>query len=197
MLDTYVRPYIQPVLNVVSSLFIALRFTPLTVTFLAFVTGIISAVFLSQDHVLSACALMWLSGLLDCVDGTIARLERTSTNWGAYNDLIADRMVEAAIIAGFAFWRPVLMPVCFAFIVAVLFHFSTFAIAGSLFKNHGPKSMHYEASIVERGEAFIIFTLMMIFPQQSYLLLFGLTTLIALTAFARYLRFSQFVSNDK
>ncbi len=196
MLDTYVRPYLQPVFNLISSLFIALRLNALAVTFLAFVTGIIAAVFLSRGQVLLACALMWTSGLLDCIDGTIARLERTSTNWGAYNDLLSDRMVEAAIIAGFAFWQPTLMPVCFAFIVAVLFHFSTFVVAGTLFKNRGRKSMHYEPSFIERGEAFTVFTLMMFIPTQSFNLLFGLTGLIALTAMGRYIRIARFVHSE-
>lgn len=193
MLDTLLRPRLQPALNLVGTLFMSMRLNAMTTTFLAFATGMAAAVFLARGEITIACSLMWLSGFFDSIDGTIARLNRKATNWGAYNDLVSDRLVESALIAGFAMHNPSLLPACFAFIVALLFHFSTFLVAGTLFRNRGRKSMHYDPSIVERGEAFVAFTAMMLYPEYSTPILLALTTVITLSAVSRYVRVARFV----
>lgn len=191
MLETYTRPHVQKHLNRIASLLKILRLTPLRITILAFFAGVFSSFCLAHRQVIPALALMWLSGLLDSLDGSLARLLNNQNPWGAYNDLISDRMVESGLMVGFLVWQPQHSLAYLIFMVALLFHFSTFLAAGSLFKNSGPKSMHYDVSIVERAEAFIIFSLMMLFPDRIGPLLTGLNCVIFLSGCARYFRVWQ------
>ncbi|MGE4168292.1 MAG: hypothetical protein AB7E68_01985 [Candidatus Babeliales bacterium] len=75
--------------------------------------------------------------------------------------------------------------------IALLFHFSTFLAAGALFENTGSKSMHHDHSLVERAEAFIVFSLMMLFPHQLHLLLMAFNTIIFLDGALRCYRITQ------
>lgn len=76
-------------------------FTPNQITLFSLILGLVSAIFfLKGDHlslVLGAVA-MELSFVFDCVDGKIARLKKTGTQFGAYWDFIQDRLVQFAAL---------------------------------------------------------------------------------------------------
>jgi len=103
-------------------------------------------------------------------------------------------MVEMAIILGFTFLHPQHYFAYIVFFIAVLLHFSTFVTAGALFPNMGKKSIHYDQSIVERAEAFVIFAFMMLFPSYifEFLMLFNMAVIAAgLTRFVRVLNYAK------
>ena len=76
-------------------------FTPNQITLFSLIFGLVSAIFfLKGDHlnlILGAVA-MELSFVFDCVDGKIARLKKTGTQFGAYWDFIQDRLVQFAAL---------------------------------------------------------------------------------------------------
>ena len=126
--------------------------------------------------------------MCDVVDGTLARISNNSQKIGAYLDLISDRMVECAVILGFTFFYPQYYLAYILFLISVILHFSTFVVAGAIFKNDGPKSMHYDKSLVERAEAFVTFSFMMVFPDYIMQILMIFTFLVFSSAMARFFR---------
>ncbi len=185
MLDTRARKYLQKGFDTVAKKSFLIKIHPNAVTVLAFLLGITSAGLVAMGLYLPAVALLWLSGLLDVLDGTVARLTGKTSNIGAYLDLVFDRMVECAVIFGFYIALPQFAISYYLFYIGAMFNFSTFMLAGNLFKNTGKKSMHYDIGIVERSESFIFFTLMMIFPDYIFITLNIFNALMLLTGIIR------------
>lgn len=187
MLETHLRSTVQPLLNS-----IAQKLTPFcspnSITVVAFITGLSAGVSIALHHFMVAGIFLGISGLCDMLDGTMARVTNTSTTIGAYCDLIADRMVEAAVILGFAFAMPEYALAYITFFIAVLLHFSTFLAAGALFPNAGKKSMHYDNSLVERAEAFLVFFIMLVVPEYAYQSLLCFNGLVLCSGISRFVR---------
>jgi len=196
-METYLRPKIQPVFNSIAKLCIHHGFTPNAITYCSFVSGMASALLIAFNLFIPALIFLLLSGTADIMDGTIARLSNSSTKAGAFIDLISDRLVEGMIIIGFSIAYPQHNFVYILFLVAVLFHFATFAIAGSLFKNTGEKSMFYIPSIVSRAEAFVTFSGIILFPSYLALQLSVFTFLVFFAAINQFLQvFNYAILND-
>lgn len=188
MIDTKLRGMVQPSFNYIAKGMIKLKLKPDTITGLAFVIGISASIGIGVGFTWLPIILLWLSGLLDVLDGTVARLTNKSSKVGAYMDLIFDRMVEASIILGFYALMPEHSLAYLLFFVAVLFNFTTFIVAGALFNNEGAKSMHYDVGIAERTETFIVFTLMIIFAQQLFIILMIFNVIVFMTGLIRFTR---------
>ncbi len=188
MLDVHVRPRMQYLFDVCAYRCIRLGLTPNGLTLIAFCFGMCAPLFLIYGHTCTALICLAVSGLCDILDGTVARLTHTSHPFGAYIDLISDRMVEAALILGFAFLYPQFYLLYILFLISVLLHFSTFLAVGALFKNESEKSMHYDRSVVERAEVFVIFACMIIAPQYQKSLLSALTLVIFIAGLNRIRR---------
>lgn len=72
MLDTHGRKYVEPIIESVANGFINRNISANKVTVLAFVLGISSGGWMLLGQPLIATAVLWISGLLDAVDGAIA-----------------------------------------------------------------------------------------------------------------------------
>jgi archaetidylinositol phosphate synthase len=194
MLETRVRHKVQPLFNGIAILLQSCYATPLRITGCAFLFGIAAAVMLAMDYTTTAIALLWLSGLCDILDGTLARLLESEEPWGAYNDLISDKLVESALIIAFYIWQPQFAFVYLIYMVAMLFHSSTFVAANALIKGRGKKSAHYDNSIIERAESFIVFTGMMLLPEYIGIMLMGLSCVLVMAGVMRYFRVLKHVN---
>jgi len=192
MIETHVRSKVQPLFNLLAQACVACRLSANVITIISFVSGVVCGVCIAYGYLLLAGCFLWFSGLCDVLDGTVARLTKSSKKVGAYIDLISDRMVESAVMLGFSIYAPSHHVIYLLFMIALLLHFSTFVVAGSLFDNDGPKSMYYDRSIVERAEAFIFFSLMMVCPRYLAVFLMILNILIFWSAGARFCRVLQF-----
>lgn len=187
MIESQIRLKIQPWFDKLGMSFVA-RSTPNTLTGMAFMFGVCAALGIVFDYRLTALCCFWLSGLCDVLDGTVARLSNNAQKIGAYLDLISDRMVEAALILGFAIAYPQNHFAYLLFMITLLLHFSTFLAAGALFANTGHKSMHHDHSMVERAEAFLVFSLMLLQPDYIFEILMTFNALIFLDGFLRFYR---------
>jgi len=188
MIDTKLRKNVQPIFDKLAGLFIKMKLSPNKITLLAFVVGLLAGLFTGMRYSVLAVILLWLSGLLDVLDGSVARLKGESSSVGAYMDLILDRMVEAAIILGLFHAYPKQAWMYLLFFVAVIFNFTTFIVAGALFKNEGKKSMHYDVGIAERTETFIVFTLLILLPKYIFQILLCFNIIIFITGCIRFYR---------
>lgn len=194
MLDVHIRPQLQHLFDICAHKCIRLGLTPNKITLIAFCIGIAAPLFLVCGYSALALTCLLTSGLCDILDGTVARLTNNSHPFGAYIDLISDRMVESALVLGFASLYPDFYLLYMLFLISVLLHFSTFLAAGALFKNDSAKSMHYDKSVVERAEVFVIFACIIIAPQYQQPLLCPLTTVIFMAGLNRMRRVWLFAS---
>jgi len=78
-------------------------FTPNQYTLISLLFIVISFSFLINLNLVLALIFFLLAGLLDFIDGAVARLTQKATKKGAYLDTISDRYVEGIILLGFLF----------------------------------------------------------------------------------------------
>jgi archaetidylinositol phosphate synthase len=194
MIDTYYRGTYQSffVNPLVKKLLPFKQITPTTITVMACLSGILVPPLLTMNYPISAIFMMLLSGYLDSVDGSLARESQSSTEFGAVLDIVSDRIVEFAIILGLFFVDPSSRGLlCLFMLGSVLICVSSFLVVGIFIENSTHKSFHYSPGLMERSEAFTLFTLMILFP--SYFPIFSIlfTFLVFYTAFIRVKDFKR------
>jgi phosphatidylglycerophosphate synthase len=84
-------------------LFYKLGLEPNYVTILSFILGIISALFLSQSMFIIGLIVLFVSEVLDCADGDLARIKRKVSKKGEFLDSFLDRIVEVFLFYGLIF----------------------------------------------------------------------------------------------
>ena len=194
MIDSRLRHQLQPHFDRLAKKLHRAGFTPVQITLAAFSAGLAAAFLLSRQWMMASLLLLWISGVLDVLDGTLARISGKVSTAGALLDLILDRMVEAAMILGFFAVSPEQALAHLLFLIGMIFNFSTFLAAGALFPNQNGKSMHYDPGILERTETFILFTLMIFWPAGRFGLLMAFNALMFITGI---LRFSRLIRQEK
>ena len=94
-----------------------LGLSPNAITALGFVIAVLGAYLIAIGQLLGGGIVFLLSGLLDLLDGAVARSTGKASAFGAVFDSIADRFSEAAVFLGIlifyldsdAIWEPVLV----------------------------------------------------------------------------------------
>ena len=166
MLDTHGRKYVEPIIESVANAFINRNISANKVTVLAFVLGISSGGWMLLGQPLIATAVLWISGLLDAVDGAIARKTGTSSSWGALMDITFDRIVELSVIISLAILYPQATLVLIMLTGSIIISMTVFLTVGALSKNTKNKAFYYQAGLAERTEGFIMSSLMMLFSNH-------------------------------
>lgn len=174
MLDTHGRKYIQPLIESAAKGLLKVGLTPNQVTLISFIIGASTGLFIYWGYPLIAVIVLWLSGFLDAVDGTMARLTKPSS-FGTVLDVTLDRLVEISVILGLAFAYPDVMWALLLLSVSIIFSMTIFLTVGAVSEKKGMKSFYYQAGLAERTEGFILFTLMILLVNHLLL-----TTLIFL-----------------
>lgn len=185
MLDTKARFLVQPMIQKCANGFIGCGVTANQVTVGAFCLGMMVAPLCYYDYPWLALGLLWISGLLDAVDGSIARSTQTSSPWGTLLDLIFDRFVEMGIIVALGIKYPDIRLGMMFLLCSILFTMCVFLTVGALSDKVGGKSFRYQSGVMERTEGFLCFSSMILFPQYLDVLVPLTTVLIAFTALQR------------
>ena len=162
-----------------------LGLSPNQVTALAFVLGLGSGALLYAGLAWWAAAALWLSGLLDAVDGEMARRSGKSSMLGAQLDIVSDRVVELGVVWALALRRPDCLLALLGLVSAILLSMTVFLTSGMLAKPRGKKSFYYQAGLMERTEGFVAFTAMMVFPTALEALTWIYCGLIGITILQR------------
>ncbi len=187
LLDTHARKYVDPAIKFAASGFISAGFSPNSVTVLAFLVGISSSILVFFDIPLIACLMLWISGYLDAVDGSMARMLKKSTPMGALLDITFDRFVEIGIIMSLGIKFPEMRLMLLFLSCSIIFSMCVFLTVGALSAQlkDSKKSFYYQAGLAERTEGFILFSAMILFPEKIALIaaLFG--SLVVITGFQR------------
>jgi phosphatidylglycerophosphate synthase len=165
--------------------------SPLTVTLIGAASGILIPLFLYFHLSITALVFLGISGFCDTLDGSLARHKDLSSPRGAVLDIVADRLVEWAILFGLFLYAPESRGLMTIWMLgSVLLCITTFLVVGIFQENSSERGFHYSPGLIERAEAFIFFSLMILFPNFFTLLalLFGSLTLLTAT-----IRIKQFI----
>ncbi len=100
-----------------AKLLAGLGLSPNAITALGFVVAVASAVLIAIGQLLAGGVVFLLSGLLDLLDGAVARSTGKASTFGAMFDSVTDRFSEAAVFLGLlifyidrdATWEPALV----------------------------------------------------------------------------------------
>ncbi|MFC7322480.1 CDP-alcohol phosphatidyltransferase family protein [Halobacillus campisalis] len=164
MLDTHERKYVQPSIDHTAQWFLKKGRTANQVTILALFIGLATSVLYISGYPLIAVFFLWFSGFLDAVDGTMARHTKTSP-FGTVMDITFDRMVETGIILAIAYVHPELLWPLLLLSTSIIVSITIFLVVGAVSEKAGIKSFYYQAGVAERTEGFLLFSLMILFPQ--------------------------------
>jgi archaetidylinositol phosphate synthase len=169
VLDTHGRAAVQPIISKTADYLLKIGLSANQVTYTSFFIGIMASVLVYFDQPIAGVIVLWLSGFLDAVDGSMARQSKTSTPWGTVLDVTLDRVVEAGILVALALRHPeptVLL--LFLFLaISIIFTMTIFLTVGALSEKESYKSFYYQPGLAERTEGFILFSLLVLF--QSHL----------------------------
>ena len=100
---TSLRPKFIKYTERIASIFIRLGVTPNQVSMLSLLFGFSCALAFAGRHFVAGSLLLFVSAILDLVDGNVARKNHTESRFGAVFDWIADKYVDAAVILGIGF----------------------------------------------------------------------------------------------
>ena len=82
----------------------SLGFTPNIVTILGFSVSVAAALVVGSGFLLAGGAVFLAAGIIDLMDGALARLTNRVTEFGALLDSVMDRLGEAALFLGMAIY---------------------------------------------------------------------------------------------
>lgn len=193
MLDTKGRRYIQPTIEIIANIFLKLGLKANHITFLAFIVGIISSITFYFENNLIAVIILWISGLLDAVDGTMAR-KTITTPFGTILDITFDRIVEISIIVVTALRFSSNSFLLLILLSSIIISMTVFLTVGALSDKQSEKSFYYQPGLAERTEGFIFFSLMMIFNNYINIIVIIFSLAILYTAIQRILEAKKILS---
>jgi archaetidylinositol phosphate synthase len=129
-------------------------------------------------------AVLWVSGALDALDGTIARKFEHPSAMGGVLDLCGDRLVEAAALLGIVWPRPFLTFSALMVLASWYVNITVFLAVGAAL-GAGEKLIDYPPGVVERMEALVFFTLLIVIGHAGVYLCYGYAALELWTAVQR------------
>jgi archaetidylinositol phosphate synthase len=182
---------VNPILNIIGN-----KVSPIYITILSGVVGVLVIPALYFDVRILAICLILLSGYLDTLDGSVARHNDATSDTGSVLDIFTDRIVEGAIIIGLFLVDQHRGFICLLMLFAILLCITAFLVVGVFTTNGSQKSFFYSNGLIERAEAFIFFILMIILPGYFTILGIIFVILVLITAFLHLWLFYKYSSKS-
>lgn len=199
MIEQTIRPLYQKVLVEPVAKGLCHHLTPLTITIASGVFGLAFIPLIYFNWNLTAVMVLLFSGYLDTLDGTLARLQQSSSSVGSVLDIMMDRLVEFSAIFGLYLLAPHDRATTTIILLgSILWCITSFLVVGIFTPNQGSKGFHYSPGLIERAETFIFIILMVVWPQAYNGLAITLAFLILITTLLRlyqFIKFSSFFDN--
>jgi phosphatidylglycerophosphate synthase len=187
MIDSKARKFLDPLIDKTADFLIELGLSANQTTWIAFIIGSFAALLVYLELPLIAVTLLWISGFLDSVDGSIARKNNNASSWGTVLDITFDRIVEILMIISLALIYPSTHFLMMILLSSIIISMTIFLTVGTVSKKEGIKSFYYQAGFAERTEGFIFLTLMTLFPARIIFFIFLFAAAILFTAGQRIL----------
>jgi phosphatidylglycerophosphate synthase len=194
MLDSHMRPIIDPGLTRIGGWLAARGVSADVVTLVGLGFGLVMAVMILMGAWAAALLSLALSRLADGLDGAVARA-RGASDFGGYLDITADFLFYGAVPLAFVLRDPAANGAAGAFLLTTFYvngaSFLGFAVLaakhGLETTAQGEKALYFSAGLLEGTETILFFAALCLFPQAFVPLawLFGAGCLV--TAGARVL----------
>lgn len=192
MLDTLVRPLINPPLDAAGRLLARAGVNANGVTVSGLIAGLLAAVAIALGFFKLAIVFIVLNRVADGLDGAVARASR-QTDSGGYLDIVADYVFYASVPLAFAVVDPARNAIPAAALLASFcltcssfLAFATLAAKrGIETDTHGKKSFFYSTSVIEGTETIVFFLAMATLPAWFATLAWLLCALCVLSAMQR------------
>lgn len=185
MLDSHTHKYFQPLFTGIARVCLHFGITANNLTIAGLGLGLVAAALVMLGHAPLGIAVLWLSGLLDAADGTLARMTTTSP-LGAIMDITFDRVVEVSMIVALAWCYPDARLPLLLLTAVIVVAMSLFLSIGAALTNHSAKSFYYAPGLAERSEGFIFLSLMALNPGHLVLWTLLFTAAIIVTMVQRF-----------
>ncbi len=166
MIDSKARKFLDPLIDKTADILMSFGLSANQTTWIAFIIGGFAALLVYFKLPLIAVTFLWISGFLDSVDGSIARKNNNASSWGTVLDITFDRVVEILMIISLALIYPKTHFLMMILLSSIIISMTIFLTVGTVSKNEGIKSFHYQAGFAERTEGFIFLTFMTLFPAN-------------------------------
>lgn len=98
------RVLFKGVLDPIAAFFNSLGIFPNTMTLIGLGGNVVAAVLLALGYITMGGIVVLLMGLLDALDGTMARLRGMTAEFGAFTDSVTDRYSELFIFGGLLYY---------------------------------------------------------------------------------------------
>ncbi|MBI3782364.1 MAG: CDP-alcohol phosphatidyltransferase family protein [Deltaproteobacteria bacterium] len=155
-------------------------------THTALASGVGAGLLFYTGHSYAAFLSLSLSGLLDALDGRVARLGAGPTAWGGVLDLTYDRIVEAVVLLGVALPHPERHAAGLVLAASWYVNLCVFMAVGAASARHSEKLIHYPPGILERTEALLFALLVVLWPGYTPAILSTYAGLGFVTAAQRF-----------
>jgi len=194
MLDSYIRPLIDPPLNFLGRRLGQLGVSSHMITLIGFVAGLVSMMCIVLHKYPEATFFLVFNRLMDGVDGAVARHTKLS-DIGGFFDIVADFIIYSGIVFafGYAHAEQALYAAFLIFsFVGPITSFLAYAIMASNRQintnKRGVKSFYHMGGICEGTETFIALLLICLVPSyfREICLIYG--TLCWITTAGRVYR---------
>lgn len=163
-------------------MFVSWGILPNVLTLIGLLGCILVGLCIAKGYLVLAGVLLTISGLLDIIDGEVARMQNNVTKWGAYLDSVTDRYADGAIFMGLAHFFTVRGEMVYVGI-SILTFIGAFLVSYTKARAEnviGP----FKVGIMERSERLILLVLGLV-TLQIRPLLWLLMVLIHITALQR------------
>lgn len=178
--------------------FVPLSVTPLHITLIAFLAGLLACWSARQSQILPSIAFWTTNRVLDCLDGALARHRNVASELGGFLDLLGDfivySLIPIAITAGQNGTAGDWMAVA---VLESTFHINNFVLfyiaavvekSSTVVKGNTVKeltSVAMRPALIEGMESGIIFTMMLLLPERIFWWSTGMALLVAIGVLER------------
>ncbi len=165
------------------------------ITITGIVMATVAAVTIGAGYLRVGFLFLLLTGIPDALDGAVARASGTGSQRGAYFDSVSDRLTDALLFGGVAWYlasnepgRIMMLPVA---IMATAMFIS--------YQRAKAESLGYDAKggIMERAERIIVLAFALLFPELMIGTLWVMLVLTAITAIQRFVKVWKQASQDR
>ncbi|HEX2173468.1 MAG TPA: CDP-alcohol phosphatidyltransferase family protein [Dehalococcoidia bacterium] len=94
------RPVAKSVADPIARGLGAIGFTPNGLTIIGVLIGVVAAAVIAAGHLLLGALILLIGAVFDMLDGSLARLTGTTSDFGAFFDSTLDRFSEAVVFLG-------------------------------------------------------------------------------------------------
>ncbi len=193
MLDSATRKLKEAVLNPIASVLSDVNPNVITVTSL--VPGLLCAWFAAQNLMGWALAMWIANRVLDGLDGTIARLSGTQTDFGGYLDILIDFLIYAIVPIGIVLGKQTTFNwITLVALLAVFYiNSASWMYLSSILEKRGAgakktaelTTVTMPTGIIEGTETVIAYSLFLLFSNQIGILFLIFGSLVLLTIIQR------------